>query len=78
MSRLSSVLVQNQVLDVTQIEQILQRQVILGGDLSTVILEHGWLNEQNLTDFVALAEDVEAMNSQIYQIQIQHVWYCWI
>jgi hypothetical protein len=35
MSALSSLLVQDQIVGVTQIEKVLQRQVIFGGDLAT-------------------------------------------
>jgi hypothetical protein len=37
MSALSSLLVQDQVLTVNQVEQALQRQVIFGGDLVTAL-----------------------------------------
>ncbi|MBW2275841.1 MAG: hypothetical protein JRF63_00025 [Deltaproteobacteria bacterium] len=52
MSALSSMLVQDQVLTVTQIEQALQRQVIYGGDLATNVLELGLVDEGVLADYM--------------------------
>jgi hypothetical protein len=53
MSALSSLLVQDRVLSVTQVEQVLQRQVILGGDLATNLLELGMVREDVLAEYVA-------------------------
>ncbi len=50
MSALSSLLVQDLILSVNHVEQILQRQVIYGGDLATNILE------MNLVDEVVLSK----------------------
>ena len=52
MSALSSLLVQDQVLTVTQVEQALQRQVIFGGDLATNLLELGLVDEDVLVDYI--------------------------
>ncbi len=53
MSALSSLLVQDQVLTVNQVEQALQRQVIFGGDLVTNLLELGLVEEDRLVEYVA-------------------------
>jgi len=50
MSALSSLLVQDLILSVTHVEQILQRQVIYGGDFATNLLE------MNLVDEVVLSK----------------------
>ncbi|MFO8074112.1 MAG: hypothetical protein R6V85_19810 [Polyangia bacterium] len=52
MSALSSLLVQDQVLSVTQVEQALQRQVIFGGDLATNLLELGLVDEDVLAEYI--------------------------
>ena len=52
MSALSSLLVQDQVLSVTHVEQALQRQVIFGGDLATNLLELGLVDEVVLADYL--------------------------
>lgn len=53
MSALSSLLVQDRVLTVTQVEQVLQRQVIIGGDLATNLLELGMVREDVLVKYIA-------------------------
>ena len=52
MSALSSLLVQDQVLSVTHVEQALQRQVIFGGDLATNLLELGQVDEVVLVEYL--------------------------
>jgi hypothetical protein len=52
MSALSSLLVQDQILSVNQVEQALQRQVIFGGDLATNLLEFGLVQEDVLIEYV--------------------------
>jgi len=51
MSALSSLMVQDHVLTVSQIEQALQRQVIFGGDLGTNLLEMGLVDEDILLEY---------------------------
>jgi len=53
MSRFASLLVENQVATVADIERALQRQVIRGGDLSTNLLEQGTASEEILTRYLA-------------------------
>ena len=53
MSALSSLLVAEQVLPVRRIEEALQRQVLLGGDLDTNLLELGYVGENVLATFRA-------------------------
>jgi len=53
MSRFASLLVENQVATVADIERALQRQVIRGGDLSTNLLELGTASEEILTRYLA-------------------------
>ncbi|MCK9461727.1 MAG: hypothetical protein M0R80_19020 [Proteobacteria bacterium] len=53
MSALSSLLVQDRILSVTQVEQVLQRQVIYGGDLATNLLELGMIREDALVEYIA-------------------------
>ncbi|NLN63345.1 MAG: hypothetical protein GX146_10765 [Myxococcales bacterium] len=61
MSALSSLLVQNQALSVTQIEKALQRQVIFGDDLTTNILELGMLSEAALLPYQSRALGILAV-----------------
>lgn len=49
---MSSLLVQDQVLSVTHVEQALQRQVIFGGDLATNLLELGLVDELVLAEYL--------------------------
>jgi hypothetical protein len=58
MTALSSLLVQNQALSVTQVEQTLLREGILGGDLATNILELGILKENVLAKYMAQVQDI--------------------
>ncbi len=55
MSTFGSLLVQDHVVNVTQIEQALQRQVIYGGNLETNLLELGLVDEQVITKYAARA-----------------------
>ncbi|MBN2344424.1 MAG: hypothetical protein JXX29_14910 [Deltaproteobacteria bacterium] len=66
MGGLSSLLVQDQVLSVTQIEQTLQRQVILGGDLPTILLELKMLDERVLVDYMSRVVGVSALSPDVY------------
>jgi len=56
MSNFVSLLVENQIVSITDVERTLQRQVIRGGDISTNLLEMGVANEEVLTRF--LAQDI--------------------
>ena len=53
MSTLGSLLVQDQIVGVTQIEQALQHQVIYGGYLSTNLLELDLISEDVLVEYAA-------------------------
>lgn len=53
MSALTSLLARDQVVPVKKIEEAIQRQVISGGDLSTVLLETGGVPENVLSAYVA-------------------------
>ena len=53
MSALTSLLARDQVVPVKKIEEAIQRQVISGGDLSTVLLETGGIPENVLSAYVA-------------------------
>ena len=66
MGALSSLLVQDQVLGVTQIEQALQRQVILGGDLPTILLELRMLDERVLVDYMSKVVGVPVLDAKLY------------
>lgn len=55
MATLGSLLVQNRIVGVTEIEKALQRQVIMGGDLATNLLELGSADENTLTKYAAEA-----------------------
>lgn len=66
MGGLSSLLVQDQVLSVTQIEQTLQRQVILGGDLPTILLELKMLDERVLVDYMSKVVGVPILPLDMY------------
>ncbi|MDD5309702.1 MAG: hypothetical protein PHU25_20490 [Deltaproteobacteria bacterium] len=61
MSALSSLLVQDQIVGVTQIERVLQRQVIFGGDLATNLLELGLVDEHVLLKYVARVVRLESL-----------------
>ncbi|MBN2524893.1 MAG: hypothetical protein JXR76_00780 [Deltaproteobacteria bacterium] len=67
MGGLSSLLVQDQVLSVTQIEQTLQRQVILGGDLPTILLELRMLDEHVLVDYMGKVVGLPVLTAEFYQ-----------
>ena len=66
MGALSSLLVQNQILSVTQIEQALQRQVILGGDLPTILLELRMLDEKLLATYMSRVVGITELDSALY------------
>ena len=53
MTTLGSLLVQNRIVGVIDIEKALQRQVIVGGDLATNLLELNLVEESVLTKFAA-------------------------
>ncbi|MCP4602916.1 MAG: hypothetical protein GY847_20770 [Proteobacteria bacterium] len=53
MPTLGSLLVQNQVMGVTEIERALQHQVIYGGDLATNMLELSLVDETVITEYAA-------------------------
>jgi hypothetical protein len=53
MSTFGSLLVQDQIVDVVEIEHALQRQVIYGGDLATNLLELRLVDETVLTEYAA-------------------------
>ncbi|MCU0662362.1 MAG: hypothetical protein MUC50_08565 [Myxococcota bacterium] len=65
MATLGSLLVQHQIVGVTQIEQALQRQVIQGGDLATNLLELGLLNEDILAEFVGRSLDMLVLRREL-------------
>ena len=55
MTTLGSLLVQNRIVGVVDIEKALQRQVIAGGDPATVMLELKLVEENTLTKYAAEA-----------------------
>ena len=55
MTTLGSLLVQNRIVGVIEIEKALQRQVIVGGDLATNLLELGLVEESALAKHAAAA-----------------------
>lgn len=69
MSALTSLLARDQVVPVKKIEEAIQRQVISGGDLATVLLETGGVPENVLSAYVAAtyglasATRADAMNA---------------
>jgi hypothetical protein len=63
MSALSSLLVQDRILSVTQVEQVLQRQVIYGGDLATNLLELGMIREEALVEYIAQVVRMPVLDS---------------
>jgi hypothetical protein len=65
MSALSSLLVQDRILSVTQVEQVLQRQVIYGGDLATNLLELGMIREELLTAYIARVVRMPVLDSAL-------------
>ena len=65
MSTLGSLLVQDQVVGVTQIEQAFQRQVIYGGDLATNLMELGLIGEKVLAEYSARAVDLPLIAAEL-------------
>ncbi len=61
MSTFGSLLVQDRVVDVTQIERALQHQVIYGGDLATNLLELGLVDEIVIAAYAARALDLPGL-----------------
>ncbi len=55
LTKLSSLLVEDGIVSVKQMEEALQRQVIFGGELDTVLLEMGVLDEETLCRYLSLA-----------------------
>lgn len=53
MSTLTSLLVRDQIVSIRAIEEAIQRQVISGGDLPSVLLEMGAVSENTLVSYVA-------------------------
>ena len=54
-SRLSSLLVRDGLVGVKRMEKAFQRQVIYGGSLDTILLEMGFVVEERLSQYLALA-----------------------
>ncbi len=54
-SRLSSLLVRDGLVGVKRMEKAFQRQVIYGGSLDTILLEMSLMQEERLTQYLALA-----------------------
>ncbi len=59
-TKLSSLLVQDGVVSVKKVEEALQRQVIFGGSLDTILLEIGAVDEVSLCRFLHVAAGVPA------------------
>ncbi len=59
-TKLSSLLVQDGVVSVKKVEEALQRQVIFGGGLDTILLEIGAVDEISLCRFLHVAAGVPA------------------
>jgi hypothetical protein len=62
MSTLGSLLVQDQIVGVTQIEQALQHQVIYGGYLSTNLLELDLISEDVLVEYAARVFEIPGIS----------------
>lgn len=71
MATLGSLLVQHQIVGVTQIEQALQRQVIQGGDLATNLLELGLVDEDVLAAYAAQALDMPTLMRELLEVPNQ-------
>lgn len=70
MSALASLLVRDQIVSVRKIEEAIQRQVISGGELDTVLLELGAVPENTIAAYRAVLYDLPpAMRDQVMQVE---------
>ncbi|MCP4679555.1 MAG: hypothetical protein GY854_29505 [Deltaproteobacteria bacterium] len=67
MSTFGSLLVQDRVVDVTQIERALQHQVIYGGNLETNLLELGLVDEQVVAKYAARALGLPVLDPNLVE-----------
>ncbi|MDJ0763919.1 MAG: hypothetical protein QNJ97_13140 [Myxococcota bacterium] len=65
MSALGSLLVQDQIVGVAEIEQALEHQVIYGGDLATNLLELSLISESILTEYWARSIGLPALDPSL-------------
>ncbi len=67
MSTLGSLLVQNRIVGVVQIEKALQRQVIYGGDLATNLLELSVVNEDEIARYAGRAFGMPVLDRELLE-----------
>jgi HEAT repeat protein len=76
MSVLASILVRDQVIPIDRVQQAIQEQVMRGGNLDTVLLELGWLRENEMNAYCAAVYGLlpatrdEVMQSPISTIRV--------
>ncbi len=71
MAALGSLLVQNQIVGVKQIEQALQHQVIHGGSLETNVLELGLVGEEVLAEYAARSRGMPVLLRELLNVPNQ-------
>ena len=76
MSVLASLLVRDQLIDIDRIQEAIQEQVMRGGNLDTVLLELGYLTENQMNAYCAAvyglmpATRAEIMDASIETIRV--------